>query len=201
RATSGSSAAAARRPVARLAQPTICGNTPQVPGRRCRCQARRHRPPMVFTVPRARRTRAMCPAAAPRRVPSSTAPATSGCSAGRATVPGARYAASVSVDAGGDLWLFGGTGYDGNGKQGAPGDLWEYDIAAAKWIWMGGSQTNANVGTYGSQGMGALGNAPGARAAAVAWMDASGNVWLFGGQGLASTQSAGTLNDLWQFAP
>ncbi|HWG76947.1 MAG TPA: kelch repeat-containing protein [Steroidobacteraceae bacterium] len=116
-------------------------------------------------------------------------------------LPGARYAASVSVDAGGDLWLFGGTGYDGNGKQGALGDLWEYDIAAAKWIWMGGSQTNANVGTYGSQGMGALGNAPGARAAAVAWMDASGNVWLFGGQGLASTQSAGTLNDLWQFAP
>lgn len=116
-------------------------------------------------------------------------------------LPGARYAASVSVDASGNAWLFGGTGYDGNGTQGALGDLWEYDLAAAKWIWMGGSQTDANVGAYGTQSMGAPGNAPGARAAAVAWMDGSGNFWLFGGKGLATTQTAGTLNDLWQFVP
>ncbi|HEX4051900.1 MAG TPA: kelch repeat-containing protein [Steroidobacteraceae bacterium] len=116
-------------------------------------------------------------------------------------LPGARYSASVTVDASGNLWLFGGTGYDGNGAQGALGDLWEYQVAAAQWIWMSGSQTRANVGSYGSEGMGALGNAPGARAAAVAWMDGSGDFWLFGGQGLATTQSAGTLNDLWQFAP
>jgi hypothetical protein len=117
-------------------------------------------------------------------------------------LPGARDSASVSVDAGGNLWLFGGTGYDGsnNGKVGSLGDLWEYDVAASQWIWMGGSQTSANVGSYGMQGTGAPGNAPGARAAAVAWMDASG-FWLFGGQGLATTQTAGALNDLWQFAP
>lgn len=116
-------------------------------------------------------------------------------------LPGARYAASVSVDAGGNLWLFGGTGYDGNGTQGRLGDLWEYELAAAQWIWMGGSQTQGNIGSYGTQGIGALGNAPGARAAGSAWMDASGNFWLFGGQGLAATSAAGTLNDLWQFAP
>jgi hypothetical protein len=116
-------------------------------------------------------------------------------------LPGARFSASVSTDPGGNLWLFGGTGFDGGGTLGALGDLWEYDIAAAKWIWMAGSQTRANVGSYGTQGMAAPGNAPGARAVAVAWMDGSGNFWLFGGQGLATTQTAGTLNDLWQFAP
>jgi N-acetylneuraminic acid mutarotase len=116
-------------------------------------------------------------------------------------LPGARYAASVTVDVNGNLWLFGGTGYDGNGAQGTLGDLWEYELAANQWIWMGGSQTRANTGSYGVQGMGALGDAPGARAAAVAWMDPSGNFWLFGGQGLATTSTSGTLNDLWQFVP
>lgn len=116
-------------------------------------------------------------------------------------LPGARYAASTSVDASGNLWLFGGTGYDGNGASGALGDLWEYEISAAQWIWMGGSQTRTNVGSYGTEGTGAPGNAPGARSAGGAWVDGSGNFWLFGGQGLATTQTPGSLNDLWQFAP
>ena len=116
-------------------------------------------------------------------------------------LPGARAAASVATDASGNLWLFGGNGYDIKGDQGALGDLWEYDVSAAQWIWMGGSQTRSNVGSYGTQGMGALGNAPGARSAGAAWIDTAGNFWLFGGQGLATTQTAGTLNDLWQFVP
>lgn len=116
-------------------------------------------------------------------------------------LPGARAAASAAADVNGNLWLFGGNGYDANGAQGALGDLWEYNVAAAQWSWMGGSQTRASVGSYGTQGMGALGNTPGARSAGAAWLDGAGNVWLFGGQGLATTQTAGPLNDLWQFIP
>jgi hypothetical protein len=121
--------------------------------------------------------------------------------AGTVNLPGARYAASVATDASGDLWLFGGTGYDVNGAQGALGDLWQYQVSTSKWIWMGGSQTRVSLGSYGTQGMGALGDTPGARAGGAAWMDTSGNFWLFGGQGLATTSTAGPLNDLWQFMP
>ena len=115
--------------------------------------------------------------------------------------PGARQAASTAVDASGNLWLFGGTGYDVTGAQGALGDFWQYNVAAAQWIWMGGSQKISAVGSYGTQGMGAVGNAPGARSGGVAWMDSAGNEWLLGGQGLATSPAAGALNDLWQFVP
>ena len=40
------------------------------------------------------------------------------------------------------------------------------------------------AGVYGTQGTAAAGNVPGARMGGSAWLDASGNVWLFGGLGL-----------------
>jgi hypothetical protein len=43
-------------------------------------------------------------------------------------------------------------------------------------------------------------NAPGARSGSVSWIDASGNLWLFGGSGGAGDPS-GDLNDLWAFSP
>src|SRR5438132_118285 len=33
----------------------------------------------------------------------------------------------------------------------------------------------------------------------VAWMDKNGNLWVFGGGGLDSTGTSGSLNDLWKF--
>jgi N-acetylneuraminic acid mutarotase len=33
------------------------------------------------------------------------------------------------------------------------------------------------------------------------WIDASGNLWLFGGNGYDSTGNFGYLNDLWQYDP
>jgi N-acetylneuraminic acid mutarotase len=115
--------------------------------------------------------------------------------------PGARYGATAVTDASGDLWLFGGVGYDVNGKQGPLNDLWEYDTGTSQWIWMSGAQTTGAAGVYGTLGAGAAGDGPGERSAAVSWMDGSGNLWLFGGQGLAAGGSVGLLNDLWQFAP
>jgi N-acetylneuraminic acid mutarotase len=115
--------------------------------------------------------------------------------------PGARYAASAVSDASGNLWLFGGVGYDINGKQGPLNDLWEYDTATGKWIWMGGAQISGAAGIYGTLGAGAAGDGPGARSVAVSWMDGTGTLWLFGGQGLAASGTVGLLNDLWQFVP
>jgi hypothetical protein len=42
---------------------------------------------------------------------------------------------------------------------------------------------------------------PGARFGAHSWTDASGNLWLFGGQGGDATGNVGYLNDLWKYTP
>jgi hypothetical protein len=49
--------------------------------------------------------------------------------------------------------------------------------------------------------MPAAGNIPGARSGAVSWTDKTGNLWLYGGDGLDAAGTQGTLNDLWEFSP
>lgn len=115
--------------------------------------------------------------------------------------PGARAGAVTWIDAAGNLWLFGGIGYDGAGVVGDLADLWEFNVSAREWIWVGGSSTADSAGIYGSQGVAAAANAPGARQSAVSWVDATGNFWLFGGDGYDSTGSGGDLNDLWRYDP
>src|SRR6185437_770099 len=92
--------------------------------------------------------------------------------------PGARYGATAASDASGNLWLFGGVGFDVNGKQGPLNDLWEYATSTGQWIWMGGSQTTGAAGVYGTLDAGAATDTPGARSVAVSWVDSSGNFWL-----------------------
>jgi hypothetical protein len=114
-------------------------------------------------------------------------------------VPGARNGAVSWTDASGNFWLWGGVGYDSAGASGNLNDLWEYSAGA--WTWMGGSNVNGQSGTYGTQGTPAAGNVPGARTGAVGWTGASGNFWLFGGDGYDSTGIAvGWLNDLWEYS-
>lgn len=67
-----------------------------------------------------------------------------------------------------------------------------------QFVWMGGSQSVADVGDYGVQGTAAASNMPGARDSAAYWTDVSGNLWLFGGVGFTPTDS-GRLNDLWKY--
>jgi hypothetical protein len=55
-------------------------------------------------------------------------------------------------------------------------------------------------GVYGTQGVAAHTNTPGARDTSASWIDASGTVWLFGGFGYDSTGSYAYLNDLWKFS-
>jgi len=55
-------------------------------------------------------------------------------------------------------------------------------------------------GVYGTQGTLTLGNIPGARNTMSPWLDPSGNLWLFGGYGLADG-AEGDLNDLRMYMP
>ena len=124
-------------------------------------------------------------------------------------VPGGRVGASSWTDKEGNLWLFGGAGYDSNGGMygnGLLNDLWKFDPATNEWTWMSGSSTvpvpyGARSGIYGTLGVPAAGNVPGGRQLAVAWVGRGGNLWLFGGEGPDSKGNYADLNDLWKFDP
>jgi len=124
-------------------------------------------------------------------------------------IPGARGASAVWIDSGGNVWVFGGGGFDLIGlNPGELNDLWEFDISSNKWTWMGGGEVMTcfgvscgNSGIYGTLGTPSSGNAPGGRYGAMDWTDAKGNLWLFGGYGYDGKGSIDYLNDLWVYQP
>ena len=121
-------------------------------------------------------------------------------------VPGGRNQAATWIDSSGNLWLFGGSGYDSVGTLiggGIPtlNDLWKFTVSSGQWTWMGGSNTAGQSGVYGTIGTAAAANIPGARSAACHWTDKAGNFWLFGGIGYDSAGTSGFLNDLWKYNP
>ncbi len=129
-----------------------------------------------------------------------------------ANIPGSRLWAQTWTDNNGNLWLFGGHFADETNTVHYRNDLWKYDPKANEWAWMSGSNTQPCVevqssllcgqpGIYGTQGTADPRNTPGGRYGAVAWTDANGHLWLFGGDGLDSAGNLGELNDLWEFDP
>ena len=119
--------------------------------------------------------------------------------------PGGREDAVTWTDGSGNIWLFGGNGVDSKGNQGALNDLWMFNLSTNQWVWMSGSSVLANsygwTGVYGNLGTPAAGNTPGSRIGAAGWTDKSGNLWLFGGEGLDANDYEGWLNDFWEFNP
>jgi len=124
--------------------------------------------------------------------------------------PGGRYEAMSWIDSSGNLWLFGGFGYDANGTHSDLNDLWEFSPSTKQWTWMGGSTVSGGgytgygpgqPGVYGTLGSAAAGNIPGGRGSGSTWTDNSGNFWLFGGWGYDTAGNGGALNDLWEFSP
>jgi len=125
--------------------------------------------------------------------------------------PGARQSAQVWRDASGNLWLFGGYGYDSShvgGGAGSLNDLWMYNITTGEWTWVGGSSSfpaagsgSCEPGVFGTQGVAAADNIPGGNWGGQAWMDKSGNFWLFSGSQCDSAGNPGGLNDLWMYNP
>ncbi|HWE83530.1 MAG TPA: chitobiase/beta-hexosaminidase C-terminal domain-containing protein [Terracidiphilus sp.] len=116
-------------------------------------------------------------------------------------IPGGRSRASKWTDASGNFWLFGGLGFPASpGWENNLNDLWEFNPSTNEWSWMGGSSTGGQGPEYGTLGTPAPGNIPGGRQGASSWIDRSGNLWLFGGEG-SSTTYWGSLNDVWVFSP
>lgn len=122
--------------------------------------------------------------------------------AAAANIPGARNAPTFWTDASGNFWLFGGAGYDAAGNTGYLNDLWKYSPSSGQWTWVGGSNGDNGNGQFGTEGAAAAGNIPSARKHALSWVDASGNLWLFGGIGCDANDTCGNyLNDLWKYDP
>jgi N-acetylneuraminic acid mutarotase len=104
--------------------------------------------------------------------------------------------AAYWIDSSNNLWFFG-----GKNATGGMNALWEYSPSSGEWTWVSGSSSyNAN-GVYGTEGIASAGNIPGARLLSGFWIDSTGNVWLFGGQGYGASGAAGSLNDLWKYTP
>lgn len=117
--------------------------------------------------------------------------------ASASNTPGARDGSLYWSDGNGEVWLFGGGDTAGGGGTG--NDLWKY--SNGEWTWIAGSEQPNQLGIYGSQGNPSPSNNPGSRTNSVTWMDAQGNLWLFGGNGLASQPSFFVeLSDLWEFS-
>jgi N-acetylneuraminic acid mutarotase len=112
-------------------------------------------------------------------------------------LPPSRYLAATWTDNAGNLWLFG-----GRGPTGDYNDLWKFNITIGLWTWVSGDNTTNNISNYGTLGVTAPTNKPGARNRfneSNGKIDVSGNLWLFGGAGYASTATYGCLNDLWKY--
>jgi hypothetical protein len=123
--------------------------------------------------------------------------------AGPNNAPGGRQNATLWVDTAGNVWLFGGFGFDSTGT-GAPegailNDLWEF--TGGQWVWVSGDNLANQTGVYGTQLAAAATNVPGSRWGAVGWSDANNNLWFFGGWGYGTTTTdpTGFLNDIWEY--
>jgi N-acetylneuraminic acid mutarotase len=116
-------------------------------------------------------------------------------------MPGSRDAAISWTDSAGNLWLFGGTGYDSSGTLVALNDLWKYTLSKQQWTWVSGANTGNALGVYGTLGVESTANVPGARSEAISWTDSEGNFWLFGGMIATASGLVSQYNDLWKFTP
>ncbi len=116
--------------------------------------------------------------------------------------PGARYGSVTWVDALGKFWLFAGQFNFFNGVGGSGGnfnDLWKFDPVTNQWTWVKGDNNMAqNHGIYGTKNVASPANKPGSRWNHVSWIDASGNLWIFGGYAVPAAGSLDRVNDLWK---
>lgn len=119
--------------------------------------------------------------------------------AGTANTPGARFASVSWKDKSGNMWLFGGNGFPTNSTSGRLNDLWKYDPTNRQWTWAKGDSVIDGHGVYGTTGIPASINKPGARFYAIAGVDTSGNFLLHEGIGFTASGGISNLNDLWKY--
>lgn len=110
-------------------------------------------------------------------------------------IPSSRNGAIGWIDSKNDIWIFGGI----SGVEDL-NDLWKYNPATNEWTWMTGTEKACSASTYGIEGIPAESNTVGARSGAASWIDASGKLWLFGGES-AYCSGPSSYNDLWEYEP
>jgi len=113
--------------------------------------------------------------------------------------PGARYGSATWTDENGNLWIFGGNGYDASGNLGFLNDLWKYDNATKQWTRIKGHIIRNQPGIYGQLGIADEKNNPGGRAYSSASINKNKELLLFGGYGNDSNGETGSLNDMWVY--
>ncbi len=110
--------------------------------------------------------------------------------------PPAIYEGYEWTDLNGNFWVFGGV----DPSSDMYNCLWKFDPLTNEWTWVHGSNTAGDAGVYGTKGISAPTNVPGARGwGGVSWVDNVGDLWLFAGFGYDKTGAGGTLNDLWRY--
>jgi Galactose oxidase, central domain len=106
--------------------------------------------------------------------------------------PGGNQLGSATTDASGNFWLFGGTETLQTASQsGTVNDLWKYSPTTGQWTSYPGQN-----GNYGTQGTGTSTTFPPGQQSAMAWSDAAGNFWIYGGW-----NAQGLIGSLWEFSP
>ena len=71
-------------------------------------------------------------------------------------------------------------------------DLWKFNLTTGWWTWVGGSSSINQLGSYGSLGVAAVGNVPGARAVQSMVIDSASRVmYVVGGLGYGAGQGFG----------
>lgn len=116
--------------------------------------------------------------------------------------PSARtFGPNCWTDNNGDLWLYGGFGFDAFNAQGGLADLWKYSIATNEWTWVSGPNTVGQLPVYGTRGVAAPANTPGARSEIKSgWVDDNNHLWMFGGQdGATATTAVNVRSDMWRY--
>lgn len=145
--------------------------------------------------------------------------------AAASNVPGARWLSAAWSDIHGNLWLFGGEGFDVTGN-GSLGDLWEYttdptattdpgnpaQVVTGQWVWIRGPSSVSQPGVYGltpdPRVWPHVTNNPGTRWSPSYWTVKDPflgtQFWMFGGEGFGASGTPGSfnrLNDLWRYLP
>ncbi|MES2597722.1 MAG: cadherin domain-containing protein [Verrucomicrobiota bacterium] len=110
-----------------------------------------------------------------------------------ANAPGSRHTGTTWTDGDGNLWLFGGFGVGTTPGAAALNDLWRFNMSTGRWTWMKGSTVINASAVYGTQGVAAAANTPGARSSATGFYR-NGSLWLYGGY-----SGTNSYNDLWRY--
>ncbi len=107
--------------------------------------------------------------------------------------PAGSYEACQWTDHQGYFWLFAGLNTNGD-------DLWKFDPAINQWAWIKGPGIGNQQGIYGTILVPAATNNPGGRGfGEITWTDNNNDLWMYGGYGLATTNTVAMLGDLWKY--